>query len=106
MLATISLRSLEPCDTSGFAHRAHHAKSLGAGERTKAPAQIDRPRRAEIVRVRFRGNGARHDVEPLRVALQVIYPYEEIRRRTGRFEGGGDVHLVVTQLDCSAARLA
>ena len=59
MLAPVVLDPLEARVVVGFVDGAHHAQALGPGEGPEPAAQVDRPRRTDVVGVRIGASTAR-----------------------------------------------
>src|SRR5690606_166247 len=87
----VPLRPLE-ADAPRLVDRAHHAQPLGPREGPQAAPQVDRPRRPGVVGVGVGRAHPRDDLQPLRVAAQVVDPPEQLVGGAGSHEVGRHVH--------------
>ncbi len=71
---------------------ADHSQALRAGEGAEAAAQVDEPGGARVSLHGRRERGRGDDVEPVRIAVEVVHPCHELVGRAGSGEICADVH--------------
>src|SRR5690606_22338650 len=89
--AAVALGPLE-ADPPRLVDGPHHAQPLGPGEGAQPAPEVDRPRRPGVVGVGVDRAHPRDDLQPLRVAAQVVDPPERLVGGAGSHEVGRHVH--------------